>query len=164
MRTQRIGLLLIAVLFVAVCSNIPGSMPFAVAQDQNTIQGLIDFTRQKGHLQAIGIPACRVLGLKPVGDCEVLQVLQSDGKLRSLNTFDEPGTGQLWIIISKELEGGAAVMVLMDRNGASKRAARRTNNNGMDLWSPFSLEADPAVLTSLGEFSYWLKLVKDSAK
>jgi hypothetical protein len=53
-------------------------------------------------------------------------------------------------------------MSLLDQNGALRRAVRR--NNRTDAWLPFSLELNPAVLTVLGEVTYWLKQAKDAPK
>jgi hypothetical protein len=167
---------LIVALFIAVCSNIPSLVAVGFAQssqaEQERIQGLIDFARRSGQRLAIGARACESLGLSPIGDCEVLQVLHIDpavfrgkepaGTRHALSVFEEPGAARRWVLVAKELEGGAAVMSLLDQNGAPRRAVRR--NNRTDAWLPFSLELNPAVLTVLGEVTYWLKQAKDAPK
>jgi|EndMetStandDraft_3_1072993.scaffolds.fasta_scaffold28989_2 hypothetical protein len=153
-----------------VLISIPGLAQQSAEQER--VQALIDFARRNGQRKAIGIRACEGLGLKPTGDCEVVQVLHVDpallrgkepaGTRHVLNVLDEPGTARPWIIVAKELEGGSALMSLMDQNGAFRSALRRTNEAGN--WSPFSLELDPAVMTLLGEAAYWLKQAKDAPK
>ena len=167
---------LIVTLFVAMCCNNPSLVPVGFAQsspsEQQRVQGLIDFARRNGQRQIIDVGACKSMGLNPIGDCEVLQVLHTDpavfrgkepaGTRHTLSVFEEPGTARIWIIVATELEAGPAVMCPLDQNGVLKGAVRR--NNRTASWSPFSLELDPAVLTLLGEIAYWQKQAKDAPK
>jgi hypothetical protein len=159
---------LIVTLFVAMCCNSPSLVPVGSAQssqiEQQRVQGLIDFARRGGQRQTIDVSACKSMGLNPIGDCAVLQILHIEptGTRHTLSVFEEPRTARIWIIVAMELEAGPALMCPLDQNGVLKGAIRR--NNGTDSWSPFSLELDPAMLTLLGEIAYWQKQAKDAPK
>ena len=150
----------LGLLFILVAGGIPTFERPAFAQtnqaDQQFIARLNELTRRKGYQNfTIGIRVCQTLGLKPIGQCEVFQAPydDSDKITHAINTFDEPGTGVVRIIISKTDERTFSEAYLVGLDGALKRAAEKRVRGGVSAWLAISRTAAVAGLER--ELAFW---------
>ncbi len=151
----------IAAVFIGLSCGASFSSQSAFAQTKQTdadlIRKLDQLTRRKGYKSfAIGETTCRGLGLQPIGDCEVFQApygdYQKPGGAHAFNTFDEPGTGQLRIIMFKRV-GGTTYAYLAGLDGRLTKAGRRDKFQETDRWA--AITVDHARTGFQQELDYW---------
>ena len=121
--------LLLAAAVPAAAGPVPAVVQKAAAPSDAALLHRLDRqARTKGIKNyAIGSDTCRRLGLKPIGDCVAFRLeapkdATSDGFVRSVNIFDEPGTGTVRIIVFKQ-NAGEIFYYLCGLDGALVRAA-----------------------------------------
>jgi hypothetical protein len=141
----------------------------AVAQTQQQVKPqsnkellarLNDLTRSKGYKAfAIGAPVCQGLNLRSIGNCEVFQVPYSDSEKynHAVNTFDEPGTGIVRIILSRTNVSNpiqTREVYLIGLDGVLKRAMIKRGSKELGgTW--VSMPAADAAAGFERELRYW---------
>lgn len=131
----------------------------AIHTDQQLIGKLNELTRRKGYkTQPLGVVTCKNLRVAPVGDCVVYQTPYDDPDkvhAHAFNTYDEPGTGTVHIMVQKTDKKMFSIIYLIDLNARLIRAVQRQGN----IWT--RLRNNKAMAGLAEELSYWRKQITE---
>jgi hypothetical protein len=160
-------------ILVAVTLTLFGSSPLAAQQsgialesDRQLLARLNELAHRKGFKnRPLGAIACKSLAVTPIGDCLVYAVPYVDPNhvhTHQFNTYDEPGTGEVRImILTDRSERGSPVgaIYLLAPDARLIRAAHQSYVQGHFIWRPIA--NDRAMPGLNDELSYWRKQIAE---